>query len=434
MNPAGIQTIVVAHGSISINFTDGSTAVLTPGQLSITKTNGDTQSVNNISELPPADQAIAQNWTETTIAAIATALEAGIELDPTALQNALDAARSLGITLSPELQALVDRVLALLAIPSTTNEDLDTETITEVVTETMTEEELLPGFNSFADFVATLNETQQAAFAEIIEVGFPDAPSLEGKLKDGKFARDLVKSIDLYASLNEGERALLVDLGILGDNNVTALGADTVGLRTLINAYYFLDAPPAELLNETDFPKIRENIDPLIGSNFFFPGIGDSSGVTVYNIAFHTEGSSLHVGATRKLIIDNTGYEHDTFVAGYDNESYRTGFVSLHASDLIDLNNTRFGSGVGSILIEAATINLTNITFQAGTNVDLNSTLGKANFGSSKVGYVNFISNVKYDTTVLTNANFGDSVRGTNADATGGHVKIGVLGSPPPPR
>ena len=111
INKAGIQTIVVAHGSISINFTDGGKAVLTPGQLSITKPNGDTQSVSNVGELSEADQKIAKNWTETTVSAIATALETGIELDPTALNNALDAAKSLGITLSPETQAAVDRIL-----------------------------------------------------------------------------------------------------------------------------------------------------------------------------------------------------------------------------------------------------------------------------------------------------------------------------------
>ena len=111
MNAAGIQTIVVAHGSISISLLDGSKALLTPGQLSITKANGDTQSVGNVSELSEADQKIAKNWTETTISAISTALENGTELDPAALNNALDAAKSLGITLSPETQAKVDRVL-----------------------------------------------------------------------------------------------------------------------------------------------------------------------------------------------------------------------------------------------------------------------------------------------------------------------------------
>ncbi len=112
INPAGIQTIVVAHGSISISFADGSKAVLSPGQLSITKASGQTESVTGVGELSATDQKIAQNWTEITVAAIASSLEAGVELDPSALKNALDTSTSLGIRLSPETQGAVDRALS----------------------------------------------------------------------------------------------------------------------------------------------------------------------------------------------------------------------------------------------------------------------------------------------------------------------------------
>ncbi|HEY9248009.1 MAG TPA: FecR domain-containing protein, partial [Rariglobus sp.] len=112
INAAGIQTVVVAHGVISINFTDGRQATLALGHLSITRSTGDTQSVANVGELPEADQKIAKNWTEITLTALADALENGIEVDPAALNNALDAAKSLGIIPSPEVQAAVDRALA----------------------------------------------------------------------------------------------------------------------------------------------------------------------------------------------------------------------------------------------------------------------------------------------------------------------------------
>ena len=111
INKLGIQTIVVSHGIISLNFTDGSRANLMPGQLSITKANGDTQSVKNMSELPATDQKIAQKWTETTVSAITDAVQSGIEIDPAALNNAVDAAKSLGVTLPPELQSTVDSTL-----------------------------------------------------------------------------------------------------------------------------------------------------------------------------------------------------------------------------------------------------------------------------------------------------------------------------------
>lgn len=151
INAAGIQTIVVAHGTISINFTDGRSATLSLGQLSITKASGETQSVNNVTDLPEADQKVAQTWAETTIAAIATALEAGIELDTEALNNALDAAKSLGITLSPETQAAVDRALTSLndtAGPLDPHKKSNPIIFPEIVTEIITETDALSLFRS----------------------------------------------------------------------------------------------------------------------------------------------------------------------------------------------------------------------------------------------------------------------------------------------
>jgi hypothetical protein len=141
INSAGIQTIVVVHGTISVNFTDGTQASLTPGKLSITQTNGDTQSVGSISELSEADQKIAQNWTEITVAALASAIEAGIEIDPSALNHALDAAKSLGITLSPETQATVKKIQTTTlsktrdSVDPLKSVDTQSQDITSIVTE-----------------------------------------------------------------------------------------------------------------------------------------------------------------------------------------------------------------------------------------------------------------------------------------------------------
>ena len=111
INSAGIQTIVVAHGAISINFSDGRKMTLAPGQLSVTKANGQSQKVENLSQLSPEDQKVAQKAAETTIAAIATAIDAGIKVAPEALNNALAAAKDLGVTLSPETQKAVSGAL-----------------------------------------------------------------------------------------------------------------------------------------------------------------------------------------------------------------------------------------------------------------------------------------------------------------------------------
>lgn len=457
INAAGIQTIVVAHGSISVNFVDGRTAVLSPGQLAITQASGESQSVNNIGELSEADQQIAQNWMETTISALATALEGGIEVDPTALQNALDTAKSLGFTLSAELQTLVDRVLAQVTVQKTFEPDTDVKTIADVLTENQSEEHehQLGGFESIDAFKASLTSDQLAAFENILSVGgftnFPgfttfattttteDGPTpldlLTAQLKDALFVKGLVGFIDFYSHLpsEAPERDVLTELGILGNGNLAVFGADVQGLANLLAAYASLDLSAPDFLYESDFTKARNPLGSVQGDNFFFPGNGSNNGATIYNVTFDTQGSyALTVGATRKLIIDNTGYEGVAFEAGYFyqegdySESY--GGVELRASDLVSLNNTRFGSNVTNVLIEAATINLANITFSTNMSVDLNSKFGKANFGSSKFGYVNLITNVKYGETVLTNANFGDDVRGKSGDATHGNVRINTIG------
>lgn len=143
-NAAGIQTITVAHGTISITFADGRVATLTPGQLSVSKPGAEPQNVSKVEELSPEDQQSAQAVAETTINAIADAVANGVELDPNALNNAVDAAKSLGITLSPETQARVDSVLQSTltkkeeqADPKKTTGTTDNSNTTkEVVTET----------------------------------------------------------------------------------------------------------------------------------------------------------------------------------------------------------------------------------------------------------------------------------------------------------
>ena len=435
INSAGIQTIVVAHGTISLNFTDGRQVSLAIGSLSITPPGGETKSVGNVSELSPSEKAIAQNWVETTVGAIASAIEAGVEVDPEALKNALAAAESLGIELSPELQALVDRVLALLAIPTT---HTDTRTITDVVTE---EQPSSGGFASINDYIASLTEEQAAAFDSLrkgpqdIHVNFvetetpPETTSTSGYsdaqlaalLRDGKLAAGLTNLLNLYLEFydelgfdnNEITSFLTYQLGILGNNNFTAIGSDTAGLKTLLLAYIYSEASP-ELLREIDYPKGNTS-SPLCGYDFFFPGEGlnnGGAGVTIYDVTFENSGDYLRIGATRNLLLDGVTLNTGNYESEYG------GRVELRASDLVSLNNSSFGPNVTSILIEAATINLANITFRCGTTVDLNSKLGLPNFGSSKFGYVNFIQNVNYGTTAVTAETLPDLT----------NIKIGQLG------
>lgn len=254
---------------------------------------------------------------------------------------------------------------------------------------------------------------------------------LTEKLSDGVFAGQVVETINLYIQLIDSDvnPDILVELGILGSNNITAVGADPEGLTMLINAYSFLGFSfygPNTLLDEADFLAGGPEPTQLIGSSFTFPGAVGNNGATIYNVTFDAisaESDQLFVGATSQLKIDNTGVDADTFSVGFDD----FGGVAIVAADLVDLNNTRFSAGVTNIIIAAATINLANINFSGGTFVDFYSKLGSANFGSSQFGKVNFITNVRYDGTLLTDDNFGDGVRGGANDVTGGDVTINKL-------
>lgn len=423
INAAGIQTIVVAHGTISLNFTDGRQVSVSIGRLSITTPAGETKTVGNVSELTPSEKAVAQNWTETTIGAIASAIESGVEVDAEALQNALATAESLGITLPPELQALVDRVLALLAIPTKTTGNTDTETVKDAVVENQT---ILTGFASIEAYVASLTQEQKDAFTSLrngpdviqpnfVETeippesqgGYSDA-QLAALLRDGKMAAGLTNLLNLYVEFQQmpiGEyydseadeyvtvyytnndiTTFLGQLGILGDNNFTAIGSDTLGLKVLLQAYIDSNYEGVTRLFEKDFFKGNTQ-EPIVGYDFFFPGEGlnnGGKGVTIYDVTFENNSDALRIGATRNLLLDgvtlNTGY-YD-----YENETFYGGKVELRASDLVSLNNVTFGPKVTGILAAAATINLSNVTFKEGTYVELYSKLGQANFGSSKFG------------------------------------------------
>lgn len=131
INKFGAQTVVVAHGIVSVSFIDGNKISLTPGNLSITKAGGETQQVSGVGQLSEADQKIAQKWTETTVSALTHAIADGIPLDPAALNNALDAAKSLDVTLPPELQSAVDSALKTTEPQPTTTTDGTTSTPTE---------------------------------------------------------------------------------------------------------------------------------------------------------------------------------------------------------------------------------------------------------------------------------------------------------------
>jgi hypothetical protein len=144
-------------------------------------------------------------------------------------------------------------------------------------------------------------------------------------------------------------------------------------------------------------------------------------------VKFRSNGD-LFVGATRFLQINNSSLGSTPgFFVGTGHDLY------LHAADLIDLTgtvstNVMFSNNTRSITMAAATINLTNISFPAGSVASLNSKLGQTNFsGGSVFGKVNF-NNVFYGTQILTSN--ADLFGATSLNKANGNIAIGTLTAP----
>ncbi len=242
----------------------------------------------------------------------------------------------------------------------------------------------------------------------------------------------LLATISNYDSLPSLQKNVMRELGIIGEQNVTIIGAETEGLGRLLTAYGTLAGPlraRTEHLDEaaadnsgngTTFDSTGE---AAAAHSYFFPGIS-SSGTVMRSVQFVGTGD-LYVGATRFLKIDNSALgSNPGFSVGAAHDLY------LHAADLIDLTgttstNVMFSTNIRSITMAAATINLTNISFPDGSVASLNSKLGTTNFaGGSVFGKVNF-NNVRYGTNVL-----GSDADLANKALANGNIAIGSLAAP----
>jgi hypothetical protein len=104
---SGIEVVLVSDGSIHITLTDGSALVLAPGQASLTRPGQAPAAVSRLSDLTPAEQAILQAVMETTLETLAAAIEAGVDLQPNALQLTLQFAQDFGFVIDADLLASV---------------------------------------------------------------------------------------------------------------------------------------------------------------------------------------------------------------------------------------------------------------------------------------------------------------------------------------
>jgi hypothetical protein len=116
VTPEGHEVISVAHGNVIVNFNDGTSVTLLPGQLTVARVGDSIQQVNGVASLATEDRALAQAASDLTLAALIAAVEAGVEIRPTALAEAVAAAESLGLTITDEQRAAVAAAEATLKL------------------------------------------------------------------------------------------------------------------------------------------------------------------------------------------------------------------------------------------------------------------------------------------------------------------------------
>ena len=341
--------------------------------------------------------------------------------------------------------SLVDTLALYDGLPSRTRAYLDSSRQNKTVNFYELANPALSGspLRPLADINALLGGLTAAQFSTLIDLDLSKAvlvaiagnydPTQATDLLGANPQTTLIETITTYQNLPPFHKQVLRELGIIGEGNLAVIGADSVGLSRLLNAYGALNADlraTTQPLDEfaasgSDYTVPNANAVPR---SFFFNGSSGDSGHLITNVKFRSNGD-LYVGATRFLIIDNSSVESTPgFFVGSGRDLY------LHAADLIDLTGTNstnvmFTNNTRSITMAAATINLTNITFPVGSVASLNSKLGQTNFsGSSVVGKVNFINNVFYGTQSLTSN--ADLFGATSLNKANGNIAIGTLTTP----
>jgi hypothetical protein len=246
---------------------------------------------------------------------------------------------------------------------------------------------------------------------------------------------DALSAMDEYSTASSSESpssttGTELPMGIIGGVNIKFSSGD-YDLSDLGYVSYAIAASESLTIEGSlGFSSTSNNLDELIfisadtlsvaeGTSIDFSGrslgLGSFDTIDIINVDLHAE-EEIGIRSLDSIVINNSDFA--TRGSGAD-------FVHLMAAANIELNNLRFSEQVKQITMEAMTINLSNLNFPAGSTVNLNSAYGGIdgvypNFGSSAVGRVNFIENVKYNSHLLnTRAAF---------DAYGQTISIGVSG------
>ena len=169
------------------------------------------------------------------------------------------------------------------------------------------------------------------------------------------------------------------------------------------------DGDPAKFYDRrTD--RIKMDFD---GANLY---LGSISKMELVNVDLES-GGNLGVASLDELHIvssDPTDTPNTFTVGKNTNPSDRGDNVQLFANERIVADGLRFEGRVDSIYMEARTVDLKNVTFPLGSEVNLASDLGGVGangtgngkyptfgIGQREIGRVNFIDQVKYDTHLI---------------------------------
>jgi len=201
-----------------------------------------------------------------------------------------------------------------------------------------------------------------------------------------------------YDLSNLGYDSLL----IAASNNLSVSGSLAVPTTTILDELHFVAGGSLQIMEGSS-----------ITSSAISLGFGSFDSIEIVNVDLHAEGE-IGVRSLDSIIINNSDFA--TRGTGADH-------IHLVAAADLAIDNLRFSEQVRQITMEAMTINLSNLNFPAGSTVNLNSAYGGIdgvypNFGSSAIGRVNFIENVRYNSHLLNSRSAFDS--------HGGAISIGI--------
>jgi hypothetical protein len=259
----------------------------------------------------------------------------------------------------------------------------------------------------------------------LASVFFQDLASAYDALSDLDKASHLSDSVSSGVDPEDVKEMVLGGKKISIANGTYSLGESSTPYDYLIAATDKLTLLGNVVFNPASADSVllllsAQNIDFTGTSSITFSGdelgMGSFDSMNVENVDLKAEGT-ISLRSLDSIVLKNSKME--TSGKGAD-------FVHLLAANQITADSVQFSAMVQKITMEAMTINLSNINFPSGSNVNLNSLYGGLagkypNFGAAtQYGRVNFIKSMSYGSNAVMDR--------TAFDTHGGNIKIGIVG------